>query len=253
MHTNQNIIVNKLKPKQIIIIKKQNKHSLYRGRDCIEKICKDLKVLATKIINYEEKEMIPLTDNENKFYNEQEECYMCKKEFCYDKMKKKKFKLYKKVRDHCHYTGKFRGTAHSIYNLRYKVPIEIPVKTHNGSKYDYHFIIRELADEFKGPFECLGGNTEKYITFSIPIKKENDDGKTITYKIKFIDTCRFMQSKLWDLADNLSEINNKDGKKCMERKKIRSEYEFTGLKDNRLNYKCEECKETATKSVNDLI
>ena len=124
---------------------------------------------------------------------------------------------------------------------------------HNGSKYDYHFIIRELAEEFKGQFECLGENTEKYITFSIPIKKENDDGKTITYKIKFIDTCRFMQSKLSDLVDNLSEINNKDCKTCMERKNIKSECEFIGLKNNRLNYRCKECNGTSNKSINDLI
>ena len=48
------------------------------------------------------------------------------------KMKKNKFKLYKKVRDHYHYTGKYRGAAHSIYNLNYKLPQEIPVKIHNG-------------------------------------------------------------------------------------------------------------------------
>ena len=59
-----------------------------------------------------------------------------------------------KVRDHCHFTGKFRGAAHSICNLNYKVPQEIPVKIHNGSTYDYHF---------------LGENTEKYISFSVPI------------------------------------------------------------------------------------
>ena len=159
---------------------KQNKHSFYRRRDCIEKFCKDLKELATKIINYEEKEMIALTDSENKFYEEQEECHICKKEFCYDKNEKKKFKLYQKVRHHCHYTGKFRGAAHSICNLRCKVPYEIPVKIHNGLKYDYHFLIRESAEEFKGQFECLGENTEKYITFSVPIKKENEDGKTTT-------------------------------------------------------------------------
>ena len=117
---------------------------------------------------------------------------------------KNKFKLYKKIRDHCHYTAKFRGTAHSICNLRYKVSQEIPVKIHNGLKYDYHFIIRELAEESKVQFECLGENAEKYITFSIPIKKENDNGKTITYKIKFIDSCRFMQSKISNLAENLS-------------------------------------------------
>ena len=198
---------------------KQNKHKFYRGKDCIKRVCKDLKELGTKIINYEEKEMIPLTNGENKFYKKQEKCHICQKEFCYDKNDKNKFKTYQKVRDHCHYRGKFRGTAHSICNLNYKVHHEISVKIHNGSKYDYHFIIKELAEEFKGQIECLGENTEKYITFSGPIVKEHNNGKTITYKIKFIDSCRFMQSKLSYLVDNLSEINIKDFKTCMERKK----------------------------------
>ena len=66
----------------------------------------------------------------------------------------------------------------------------------------------------------------------MPVNKENDDdGKTITYKIKFIGSCRFMQSKLSDLVDNLAEINDKECKKCMQRKKIRSECEFIGFKD----------------------
>ena len=154
------------------------------------------------------------------------------KRFCYNKNEKNKFKLYQKVRDHCHYTGKLRGPPHSICILRYKVQLEIPVTIHNGSKYDYHLIIKELAEEFKGQFECLGVNTEKYITFSVPIKKENyDANKIIAYKLKLIDSFSFMQSTLSDLADNLSEINNKDCKKCMERKKIRSECEFIGLED----------------------
>ena len=93
-----------------------------------------------------------------------------KKSFVVIKIKKWNLNYTKKVRDHCHYTGKFRGAAHSICNLKYKVPQEIPVKIHNGSKYHYHFIIKELAEEFKGEFECLGENTEKCISFSVPIK-----------------------------------------------------------------------------------
>ena len=171
---------------------KQNKQSFYRGIDCTEKFCKDLKELTTKIFNYEEKEMKPLTNSDNKFYDEQKVCYICKKEFCYNKNEKNKFKLYQKVKNNCQYTGHLRGAAHSICNLRYKVPQEIPVKIHNGSNYDYHFIIRELTEEFKGHFECLEENSEKYITFSVPTKKENEDGKTITYKIKLIlvDLCK---------------------------------------------------------------
>ena len=56
-----------------------------------------------------------------------------------------------------------------------------------------------MTDEFKGQFECLGENTEKYITISVPIKKEHDIDKRTTYKIKFIGSCIFMQSKLSDL------------------------------------------------------
>ena len=83
-------------------------------------------------------------------------------------------KKYQKVRDHCHYTREFRGAAHSICNLRYKTPKEIPVVFHNGSTYDYHFIIDQLEKEFNGQLECLGENMEN-ITFSVPIKKEVDN------------------------------------------------------------------------------
>ena len=117
-----------------------------------------------------------------------------------------------KVRDHCHYTGKHRVAAHSNCNLNYKTPKEIPVVFHNGSTYDNNFIIKQLARKFKGNFDCLGENTEKYITFSAPIKKEHDNGKTTTYKLKFIDSYRFMQDSLSNLIDTLSEIKNKEPK-----------------------------------------
>ena len=158
----------------------------------MEIFCKDLRDQAMKIINYEKKDMIQLTNEEKGFFEKQKVCYICEKGFCTDKNDKNTFKLYHKVRDHCHYTEKFRGAAHNICNLRYKIPKEIPVVFHNGSTYDYHFIIKQLAKEFKGNFDCLGENTEKYITFSVPIKKEFDNDKTIIHQLKFIDCCRFM-------------------------------------------------------------
>ena len=103
--------------------------------------------------------MIQLRKEEKKMHNKQKVCYICKKRFNTDDNNKK----YHKVKDHCHYTGKHRGAAHNICNLRYKIPKEIPVVFHNSSTYDYHFIIKELAKEFEGEFECLGENTEKYI------------------------------------------------------------------------------------------
>ena len=120
--------------------------------------------------------MIPLTDEENKSYEKQEICHICKKKFCLDENVENEDngnevdENFKQVKDHCHYTGKFRGAAHSIWNLNYKVPKNIPIVIHNAS-YDTHFIINQLAKECKGELDCIGENMEKYITFSVPIKK----------------------------------------------------------------------------------
>ena len=96
-------------------------------------------------------------------------------------------------------------------------------------------------------------NTEKYITFSVPLKKETKNNKLVTYKLKFIDSSRFMNTSLASIVDNLSEINNKECKKCMERNKVKSECCYINHKDNRLIYKCKKCNDKSYKSVNDLI
>ena len=79
---------------------------------------------------------------------------------------------YRKVRDKCRYTGVYRGSAYSICNLKDSVPKKFPIAFHNGSNYDYHFIIKELAEQFKKQFTCLGESNEKYINFTVPIEKE---------------------------------------------------------------------------------
>ena len=150
-----------------------------------------------------------LAKKQGKMHNKQQVWYICKKRFSTDDGKKRYFK----VKDHCHFTGKYRGAAHDICDLKYKISKEIPVVFHNGSTYYYYFIIKELAEEFEGQFECLGENIEKYITLSVPIKKQLDNGKTITYKIKFIDSFRFMSSSLSNPVDNLSEGLHSD--KCI--------------------------------------
>ena len=70
-------------------------------------------------------------------------------------------KNYQKVRGHGHYTDKYRGAVHNICNLELNVPNQISVVFRSGSTYDCHFIIKELAKEFEGQFECLGENTDK--------------------------------------------------------------------------------------------
>ena len=126
--------------------------------------------------------------------------------------------------------------------MRYKIPKEIPVVFHNGSTYDYHFIIKELAEEFEGEFECLGKNTEKYITFSVPITKEtskidkdtNDNITKISYKIKFIDSLRLMSENL-------------HSDKCTDRK---SHLDYMSVKVDELICRCFECKKNYKKEFN---
>ena len=86
----------------------------------MKRFCKDLKDHATKIIDFKKKTMIPLTKEEEDNYNKENTCYICKKDFNNDG----------KVRDHCHFTGKYRGAAHNMCNLRYKI--------HKNNLGEYH-------------------------------------------------------------------------------------------------------------------
>ena len=182
--------------------------------------------------------LTPLTKEEKDNYNQENTCYICKKDFNNDK-----------VRDHCHFTGKYRGAAHNTCNLRYKIPKNIPVIFHNGSTYDYHFTIKELACEFDGNFECLGENTEKYITFSVPIKKKIENKNIdITYKIKFIDSFRFMATSLSKLVDNLTDDIHND--KCI---KCKSNLCFVRAINEKLIFKCIDCEKEYEKEFNNEL
>ena len=106
---------------------------------------------------------------------------------------------YQKVRHHCHCTDKNRGVTHSICNLKYNVPNEIPIVFHNRWNHSYHFILKELAIQFEEKFICLDEDTDK---------KDKNGGEnltTISYKIKFIDGWKFMASSLSNLFDNPGE------------------------------------------------
>ena len=108
---------------------------------------------------------------------------------------------------------------------------------HNGSTYDYQFRIKELVKEFYGNFECLSENTGEYITFSVPFE--------ITYKIKFIDSYRFMSTSLSKLIDNLSEgLHNN---RCVECKFC---LHYMKNKDEKLIFRCFSCKKNYEKDFN---
>ena len=134
--------------------------------------------------------------------------------------------------------------------------LKIPIVFHNESNYDYHFIIKDLAEEFKKLFMFLGENTEKYIIFTVPIKKEvaridkngEEMTKNISYILQFIGSTIFIASSLSNLINNLSEgicrikcEFEHDDKKC-ETCGIKYKYcdcflEYMNFKDDLIEYK----------------
>ena len=108
--------------------------------------------------------------NEEQIAYDAKYCHVCEKVFG-------KKKNHIKVRDHDHCTGKYRGEAHLICNLRQSTQIDIPVFFHNGTNYDFDLIINKLAKEFRSEMRCILLNTTNYMSFSISIKKEIKEQK----------------------------------------------------------------------------
>ena len=172
---------------------------LYRGKDCVEKFCDYIKQEAHRLYHmFPEKRMDPLTNRQWTRYKRASRCHICFKPFNVKDPK---------VRDHCHYTGRYRGPAHSLCNLRYQIPSYIPVVFHNLSGYDVHLFNKELGKHSKD-IGVIAKNKEDYITFSVNItgdkyidKEGNEKDKLI--ELRFIDSFKFMASSLDSLMNNL--------------------------------------------------
>ena len=177
----------------------------YRGRDCVSKFCETIMTEAKRL--YEsapKKPMDKLTKEQNVEFVTAKECYIC-----FKKVSPKD----RKVRDHCHYTGKYRGAAHSSCNLRYRIPDYIPVVFHNLAGYDVHLFIKELAKHTtkKG---VIAKNTENSISFSVKVEVDkfiDKAGKTVLnekskeIELRFIDSFKFMSSSLDSLVNILAK------------------------------------------------
>ena len=130
-------------------------------------------------------------------------CHICFKPFREDKPK---------VRDHCHYTGHYRGPAHIGCNLQYKIPSYIPIVFHNLSGYDTHLFIKELAN-YGSRMGIIAKNREDYISFLIKVEVDkyiNKKGieKSKEIELRFIDSFKFMSNSLDSLVNNLARENN---------------------------------------------
>ena len=181
------------------------KSVLYRAKDenedvsqkFIEMLEEDIKKIH-KEFNFSKK-MLPLTKKEQSEFENAKICWICQKGF---------EEKDKKVRDHCHFTGKFRGAAHVKCNLQFKKPTFTPVIFHNLSRYDAHLFVKNLG-ETEGNIKCIPNNEEKYISFSkeIVVDDYEKDGKKheIKHEIRFLDSFKFMASSLNGLAGNLAK------------------------------------------------
>ena len=133
---------------------------LYRGKDCISKFCNHIIAEAHHLYkSFPEKPMEPLTKAQLKEYNHMSRCHICFAPFRSGNQK---------VRDYCHYSGIYRGAAHSRCNLQYKIPTYISVVFHNLTGYDAHMFIKELA-KYGSSMGVIAKNTEDYISFSVNV------------------------------------------------------------------------------------
>ena len=143
--------------------------------------------------------------------------WKCKKPAIFVKKKLKinmwKIKKYRKVRHHCLYTGEYIGTAYSICSLKPSVPREIFIVYHKRFNYYYNFIVKELAEECEKNFTCLGGNAEKYKTFTVTIeeqvirtdKMENKSQKPYIAVYNLLTAQVFLPRSVSNLVNNLAE------------------------------------------------
>ena len=150
------------------------------------------------IANIEPKEMI-FTEEDIKHFNKASDCWICGEKLENDR-----------VRDHCHFTGRYRGAAHNKCNLKYRKPKNISVFFHNLSGYDSHLFIKKIGCSINKNenIKCIATNEEKYISFTKTIvtgQYTNKKGKVKdkTFDIVFKDSLKFMSSSLEALVNNL--------------------------------------------------
>ena len=143
-----------------------------------------------------------MNSNQEKSHANAKTCFICNKHFNNNK-KSKYYKNFKKVIHHNYYTGLYEGAAHAFCVLKYTRQRDIPVVIHNGSNYDFHLIIKELANKLREDINCIACDKEKYKTFSIPIKYVKND---YPFMLKFIDSNNFMMGSLDNRVNNLSNL-----------------------------------------------
>ena len=170
----------------------------YTGEDAAQKFVEMLEEDIKIIANIPEKKMMFGKEEAERFKRETK-CWICNEEFDGDD----------KVKDHCHFTGRYQGAAHNECNLNYRKPNFTPVVFHNLSGYDSHLFIKNLGFS-EGNIDCIPNNKEKYISFIKRIEvgsymNKKGEIKPLHHRVRFIDSLKFMPTSLDSLVNNLPE------------------------------------------------
>ena len=171
----------------------------YMGEDAVQKFVEMLEEDIKIITNIPEKKII-FGEKEKKRSDKETKCWVCNEEFD-DGVK---------VRDHCHFTGRYRGAAQNSCNLKYRKPNFTPVVFHNLSGYDSHLFIKNLGFS-EGNIDCIPNNEERYISFTKRIQvrsymSKKGETKPLQHQIRFIDSFKFMATSLDKLVNNLPKM-----------------------------------------------
>ena len=159
---------------------------------------------------YRQPKLLRLTKKEQLSFDKAETCHICNKELKDDR-----------VRDHCHFTGQYRGAAHNSCNLQCRKPLILPVIFHNLQGYDAHLFIKQLS-AIQGELNCIPSTEEKYISFSKKIKvdeyrsKRTGEMVSLNFEIRFIDSFKFLQTSLANLVGNLQPDDFHSTKEIMK-------------------------------------
>lgn len=186
---------------------RQSYYKSYSGPQCIDQFMCELYEIARDIYPImNQKRPLRMNDNDDISFQNATACHICGKAFVNTVDEKK-------VRDHCHSSGAFRGAAHNKCNLQYQQSKVLPIVFHNLD-YDSHFLIEKLATSFSGPVTIIPKTSEKYISFTKTIyqndlidsecnAKRSKFDPRLNLKLRFIDSFRFLQSALAKLASYL--------------------------------------------------
>ena len=188
-----------------------NQEFLYRGDDAVDVFCKKINDIREEIKEkMKENKEILMTDEDRKDFKTATRCFICGDRFNKTYKTEKEAEKYKKVRDHCHFTGKYRGCAHSICNLNYcNRQFKIPVFFHNMKNYDGHLIIQNAEKlSNKKKIDVIAQNSEKFINIGFDSLSVKDSFRFITASLdklvsmtKYDNTDEKERSK-WVLRDN---------------------------------------------------